>query len=159
GSGRKSLAADICAEVGIPVLTVDVRDVLSRGATFESTLRSIFREGILRPAAIYLDRFEALLEDESKSATHLRAIARCVDEFSWMTFIATEKPWEPAGLFNRHRVFVAELPMPDEMERREIWQSLAMRAKESFEGVDWTELAAKFKLTPQQMRNGFTAAI
>jgi SpoVK/Ycf46/Vps4 family AAA+-type ATPase len=158
GAGKKCLAAGICAEIGVPVLAVDLRELASRSQSFESVMRSVFREGILRPAAIYLDHFDALLEDESKSRSYLRVVAACVDEFSWLTFIGTEKAWEPAGLFKHHRLLVAELPMPDVTSRTELWKALDGQSDTDGIPINWHEVAAKFRLTPGQMKNALTAA-
>ena len=158
GVGKKSLAGGICAQLHVLMLVVDVRELFECSQNIAHTLRKIFREGILRPAAIYLDHFEKLLEDETKSNTLLRALLSSINEFSWLTFIATEKPWEPAGLFQQHRFFTVELPLPNVTARAELWRVFG-----EWHGVDLnlsvcSELAAKFRLSPGQMRNALITA-
>jgi SpoVK/Ycf46/Vps4 family AAA+-type ATPase len=158
GVGRKSLAGGICTQLRVLMLVVDVRELLERSQNVSGTLRKIFREGILRPAAIYLDHFDKLLEDELRSSTLLRALLSCINDFSWLTFIATDKPWEPAGLFQQHRFFAVELPLPDVTTRAELWSVLAEGQGIDLDAVSCAELAAKFRLSPGQMKNALTTA-
>lgn len=158
GVGRKSLAAGIGAELAVSTLVVDIRELLQRSQNFEQLLRKIFREGILRPAAIYLDNFDLLLADEAKASSYLRAVAGCIDDLSWLTFISTEKSWEPAGLFRQHRFLGVELPLPDVTTRAELWEVLAEQHQTSLSSVNCAELAAKFRLTPGRMKQALTTA-
>ncbi|MGH9928207.1 MAG: AAA family ATPase [Pyrinomonadaceae bacterium] len=158
GAGKKSLAAGICDELGVSMLLVDLRVLLERSQSFEVTLRRVFREGILRPAAIYLDHFDMLLEDEAKANSFLRSLQSCVNDFSWLTFIGTEKPWEPAGLFQQHSFLALELPLPDVTARAELWQMLAGQQGISLAPAGCAELAAKFRLSPGQMRSALITA-
>src|SRR5262249_4347572 len=150
---KKSLAARICAEIGARLLIVDMRELLTSSSSLEFTLRSIFRESVLRPVAIHLDHFDALLEDETKARSYLRIITACVNDFSWLTFIATERAWEPAGIFKNHRLLRAEFPLPDVTTSAQLWESLAAANKVDAGDVQWAELAGKFKFTPLQIRN------
>lgn len=158
GLGKKSLAAAICAQLRVLLLVVDVTELLERSQNIEHSLRKIFREGILRPAAIYLDHFDRVLEDEAKSNSFMRVLLRCIDDFSWLTFIATEKSWEPAGLFEQHRFFSVELPLPDITTRAELWRVLAEEENVDLDAASCAELAAKFRLSPGQMRNALITA-
>ena len=158
GAGKKSLAAGICGELGVSMLVIDLRVLLERSQNLEVTLRRVFREGILRPAAIYLDHLDKLLEDDTKANSFLRALQNSVNDFSWLTFIGTEKPWEPAGLFQQHSFLAVELPLPDVTARAELWQMLAAKHGISLAPASCAELAAKFRLSPGQMRSALTTA-
>lgn len=158
GTGKKSLALGLCAEIGVPVLMVNLREVLLRPQPFEDTMRAAFREAVLQPAAIYLEPFDQLLGDDNKAISYQQCIARLIDDFSWLTFIATEKAWEPNGLFKDHLFFSAELPVPDMIERSDLWAAFATGNGPVPPEVDWSELAAKFRLTPGQMRDALIAA-
>ena len=158
GLGKKSLAAGICDQLRVLMLVVDVRELLERSQQVETTLRKIFRESILRPAAIYLDHFDKLLEDEARSNSILRALVNCIDDFSWLTFIGTEKAWEPAGIFQQHRFFTVELPLPDVSARAELWRVMAEWRGINLDASSCAELAAKFRLNPGQMRSALITA-
>lgn len=158
GTGRKLLASEICGDLGVLLLIVDLRELLERSQNFEVTLRRVFREGILRPAAIYLDHFEDLLQEEAKANAFLRVVRSCVDDFAWLTFIGSEKPWEPAGLFGQHRFLTLEMPLPDVTARAELWRVLATQHGIDLGPSSCAELAAKFRLSPGQMKKAITTA-
>jgi hypothetical protein len=140
------------------LLVVDLREVMARGQDFEQTLRCLLREALLRPAAIYLEHFDLLRGEEARLLSHQQSVARAIGDLSWLTFIATEKRWEPAGLFNDHVFLSVDLPSPDLSERAELWPALAAGLVKTTGDIDWDELSARFRLTPGQMRNALIAA-
>jgi len=159
GTGKKTLAAAISDAIGALLLVADLRELLRHPASFEVALRAIFRQGLLTTAAVYLDHFEELLKDEANAGAYLEVVATCVDDFSWVTFIDAPEYWEPAGLFKDHRFLAVELPVPDVTARAKLWEELAGKSCGAGpDVVDWPELAAKFQLTPGQMKNALTAA-
>ncbi|HKQ05851.1 MAG TPA: ATP-binding protein [Blastocatellia bacterium] len=158
GTGKKSLATAACREMNLPLLIVDMREVLLRAQPFEETLRLICREAILQPAALYLEHFDLLLGDDDKSLAHRQVIARAIEEFSWLTFIATQQAWEPDGLFKAHLFLKVELPTPGMLARAELWKSLTAERADIAPEVNCEELATKFRLTPGQIQNALIAA-
>ena len=160
GTGKKTLAAALCGELGIPLLVVDLRRVLDGARDFEEALRAVMREAILQPSAIFLEHFDLLVAsgDEGKFSAHLRALALAVEDFSWLTFVATAEEWEPAGLFGEHFLLGVALPAPDAEERARLWGSLADEDASFAHEVEWEELAGRFRLTPGQLRDAHVAA-
>jgi AAA+ superfamily predicted ATPase len=158
GAGRRSLARAVCAELGVPLMFIDVRRALAAESPSAETFIRLAREAILQPAALYLEEFEALGE-RGESDTLRRDAVAALEEYSWLTFVATEKPFEPAGLFGPHHVLCHELPMPDARERAWLWPELAAENDDGAGvGADWVALAAKFRLTPGQMKDALTSA-
>jgi SpoVK/Ycf46/Vps4 family AAA+-type ATPase len=158
GTGRKAMAAGICHALGVKLLDVDVAELLMRAHDFEESLRRILREGLLQPAAIFLNHFDQLLGDEPKAISIRRSLARAIDDFSWLTFIATEASWEPQGLFKDHFFARVELPAPDLKRRAELWADLTAGQEGFAPDIDWGELAVRFRLTPGQMRDALISA-
>ncbi|HEX8354849.1 MAG TPA: ATP-binding protein, partial [Pyrinomonadaceae bacterium] len=112
------------------------------------------------PAALYLEEFEALAERGDSDALR-RDVVAALEEYSWLTFVATEKTFEPAGLFGEHHVLRHELSMPDARESARLWPELVAEnggGAAVGAGADWEGLAAKFRLTPGQMKDALTAA-
>jgi SpoVK/Ycf46/Vps4 family AAA+-type ATPase len=162
GTGRKSLAASLCKELDVALLIVDLHEVRLRQSSFEELVQKTFREAVLQPAAIYVEHFDLLAEDDEKTVSQLRYLIARLEEFSWLTFVATEKMWEPAGMLKDHVYLSVELPMPDLKARVELWPIMAARAADR-DGLlnretNWEELAVKFRLTPGQMRDGLVGA-
>jgi SpoVK/Ycf46/Vps4 family AAA+-type ATPase len=158
GTGKRSLAAGVCHALGVRLLEVDIGELWLRAPDFEESLRRLLREALLQPAAVFLHRFDQLLGDEPKSVSHRRDLARAIDDFSWLTFIATESAWEPQGLFSRHFFARVELPAPNIEARAELWAEFTAGQNRFAPDVDWSELAARFRLTPGQMRDALIAA-
>jgi SpoVK/Ycf46/Vps4 family AAA+-type ATPase len=158
GTGRKSLAAGVCHALGVKLLDVDVAELLLRANDFEESLRRILREGLLQPAAVFLDHFDHLLGDDPKEVSRRRSLVRAIDDFSWLTFIATEAGWEPQGLFKDNFFARVELPAPDLKRRAELWLDLTAGQEGVAPDIDWDDLAARFRLTPGQMRDALIAA-
>lgn len=158
GTGKKTLAAALCAEIGVPLLVLDLREVAARAQDFEDTLRRLLREGLLRPAAIYLEHFELLRGEDPRLLSQQQSVARAIGDMSWLTFIATERRWEPAGLFTDHVFLSIDLPAPDLNERARLWPVLAAGLVNTAREIDWGEIGARFRLTPGQMRNALIAA-
>jgi SpoVK/Ycf46/Vps4 family AAA+-type ATPase len=158
GTGKKTLAAALCGELGTRLLVVDLRRVLGGPHDFEEGLRAVMREAILRPAALFIEHFDLLADDDEKLSAHRRALADAVEDFSWLTFIATTNEWEPAGMFGEHLLLGVALPAPDAEERALLWGALADADASFAPGVEWEELAARFRLTPGQLRDAHVAA-
>jgi SpoVK/Ycf46/Vps4 family AAA+-type ATPase len=158
GTGKKTLAAALCDELGIPLLAVNLRRVLGGPYDFEEGLRAVMREAILRPAALFLEHFDLLADDDEKLSAHRRALADAVEDFSWLTFIATANEWEPGEMFGEHLLLGVSLPAPDAEERALLWDALAEADASFASGVEWEGLAARFRLTPGQLRDAHVAA-
>src|SRR6185503_11804395 len=158
GTGRTSLAAALCGEIGATLLVVDLRELATRAQNFEDAVRRMVREALLQPAAIYLEHFDQLPGDEARVLSQRRTVARAIGDLSWLTFIGTEKTWEPGGLFDDHIFLSVELPAPDLNARAALWPAIAAELSERTEDINWGEVAARFRLTPGQMRDALIAA-
>jgi SpoVK/Ycf46/Vps4 family AAA+-type ATPase len=158
GTGKQSLAACLCSDIGVPLLIIDLSEILHRAQNFEDMVCRLFRQAVLSPAALYVKGIETLLADEGRAAAHLGSIARWIGSFSWMTFIGTEKAWDSAGLFKNHYFISLELPGPDISTREQLWESLSSEYGAFASGVSWGELAGKFRLTPGKINNALLTA-
>jgi SpoVK/Ycf46/Vps4 family AAA+-type ATPase len=160
GAGKKSLAAALCKELDVPLLVIDLRRVLMHGRDFEATIAALFREAVLQPAAVFLEHFDLLLsEQDERLPAYRRAVVEALEEFAWLTFVGTEKEWEPSGEFKRHLFLSVALSSPEADERGRLWRTLAGERGCFAADVDWDELAGKFRLTPGQIERAFVSAI
>jgi AAA+ superfamily predicted ATPase len=158
GSGKKTLAAALCREVSVPVLSADVRELAVRTADPEEALRDVFRQAIFEQSAVYLNHLDALFGEEEKHASRLRGLARIVDEFSWVTFIATTQPWHPGNVFAHQTFVTVELPLPSIADRQRLWLELGVEAGLKPGSLRWDDVAARFRLTPGAMEAALGAA-
>jgi len=155
GTGRKTLAATLCRESGVPLIIVDLREVL-RQPNFEDAIRTILREAVLQPGAIYLDHFDLLANDADGVAR--QQLIPALEEFSWLTFLSTDKPWVPGGALRQHVYIDVELAAPGLQERTDLWLQLAGNPEQFAQEVNWEELAIKFRLTPGQINDALVVA-
>ncbi|HEX8719718.1 MAG TPA: AAA family ATPase, partial [Pyrinomonadaceae bacterium] len=160
GTGRKALAAALCAELDVPLLVVDLRLVLSDARDFEASVRALFREAVLQPAAVYLEHFDLLLrEHDERLPAFRRAVVAALEEFSRLTFVAADEAWEPAGELNRHLFLSVGLPAPDAGGRAGLWRALAAERGCPAPAAGWDELAGRFRLTPGQIDRALVSAL
>ena len=157
GVGRKTLATALCRQLGIPLAIVDLRQVLQQ-PNFEDAIRRIFREAVLQPVAVYVEHFDLLLAEDEGAISRRRQLISNVEEFSCLTFLGTEKAWEPAGLLREHVYIDIALPAPDMQGRAGLWAVLAGNREAFAADISWDELAVKFRLTPGQMSDALIVA-
>ncbi|HEU4435655.1 MAG TPA: AAA family ATPase, partial [Pyrinomonadaceae bacterium] len=155
GAGRKTLAATLCRECGVPLIIVDLREVL-RQPHFEDAIRSILREAVLQPGAIYLEHFDLIANDDE--GVSRQQLISALEEFSWLTFLSTEKPWAPGGALRQHVYIDVELSAPGLQERTDLWAQLAGNPEGFAPDVSWEDLAVKFRLTPGQINDALVVA-
>jgi AAA+ superfamily predicted ATPase len=151
GTGRKTLARTLCSEAGVPLLVANLSDVLHRSSGFEEGVRDLFRQAILLHAAVYLEYVECLIGEDEALERNRRALRHSIDELSWLTFLSTARPWSPGDLFSGHTFFSIHLPAPVLASREELWTQLAAQSNLRIKGVNWSELATRFRLTPGGM--------
>lgn len=174
GAGKKSAAEAFCRKVGLSLLVSDMREIISRAAVpvtvseqdpgtepaFEKIVRSLFRESLLQPAAIYIDNFDLLPGDETRKTYHQKIILKASEDFSVLTFLAGEKALEskktvPATLLE------FDFQVPDCTMRKQLWQLFLNdgRQIEISRDVRIETLANKFQLTGGQIRDALKCAL
>jgi AAA+ superfamily predicted ATPase len=159
GSGRKTLAACLCHEIGVRLLVVDIQELSTGHDNVEETLRAAFRHGLLHQYAIFLEHTAPLLADDDKGAALRNVLRRSIGDLSWFTFIATETDWSAGDLFRDHTFLIIDVSTPDIAEREKLWMSFAAESRHRFTpGISWSELASKFRLTPGQISGAIETA-
>jgi SpoVK/Ycf46/Vps4 family AAA+-type ATPase len=169
GVGKRALARSVCELLGTGVLEIDLDELASLGGGFEPLLRLAVREALLRPAAIYLAGFDRLSgasqipEAREARAAHpepswLEAAARAVEDFSWLTFLAGERPFAPNGRWQNHILLRVPLSVPDENARTALWTEALAEFGVELPAQEVDTLAGRYRFTPGQMRDALRAA-
>jgi SpoVK/Ycf46/Vps4 family AAA+-type ATPase len=158
GTGKKSAAEAFCRELGMRLLAANMRDLLNCPQDFETTIRTLFRESLLQAAAIYIENFDLLAGDDTKNACYREIIFKAVEEFSLLTFLAGEKPWDSQGSFKRDLFMRAEFPIPSYPLRKKLWQQVLKSGCAVSSGIDIAGIADKFILTGGQIRDAWQEA-
>ena len=158
GAGKKILAQTVCGDLSLRLLAADVRKMLQGPLTFEDSMWLVGRETMLQPAALCLENFDLLLNDEQRNLSNLNSVFETLETFPCLTFLLGERPWKAQRLPDSRVFLDLELPMPGDSERKHLWQLTFDDRGQKPSGMDIGALASKFRFTPGQMRDAVTAA-
>ena len=152
GVGRKLAAEAFCESLKLPLLVVDSRELSSAGQDLDRMIIPLFREALLQPSALYFDHFDAIFGDDPKDASPQGLIAGAVEEFSFITFLAGEKLWNPSAAWRERPVLPIVFPAPGTGARRELWRSMLNGSAAGSEAVI-EHLADKYRFTGGEIRD------
>ncbi|HEX5734719.1 MAG TPA: ATP-binding protein [Blastocatellia bacterium] len=155
GAGTGSLTRSICRELGLLLIMADVERILSEPLGFKEAIRLIGREALLQPAALCLENFDLLANDD-KRLSEIKSLAEVISTFCKLTFLLGDRSWKPRELFNEHVFIDLKFSVPDENARNLLWQTLAR--EHIAEDVNLGALASKFRLTPGQIQDALKQA-
>ena len=158
GVGKKSVAQALCQELNLPLTIIDIKKMLCDELAFKKTLQVAFREAILQGAAIYLEHFDHLSEDEKEEVSYQNAIIEFIEEYSELTFLASEKFYQFPEIFKKHLLMNIEFSKPSYKERRSLWQGLLSGKKNSSRDIDLLAIANKFQFTGGQIQDAVAGA-
>lgn len=150
GSGRKSMAKALCKELGLPLLIVDIKEILQSELHLEQTVRLILREGLLQPATVYVENFDSLLGEDEKIVHYKNLFLRALRELSGLTFLSGEAPF--AGSPTDPSIIHIEFPAYDYSLRKQMWHA-SLNGHATSEELDIETIANKFRLTGGQIRD------
>jgi AAA+ superfamily predicted ATPase len=152
GVGKQDLAMGLCAQWGCPLLCVDMALLLAHEPEVATALRLVCREGLLWGAAVYLDLGDGALQQHTQAKTWMKTLARLVDEYGQLVFLAGELPWSLRGIFAQDSFCAVELAMPDVSLRQTAWERALQRFPAQHRQAWARELAQQFRLTPGQIQ-------
>ncbi|HEY5867019.1 MAG TPA: hypothetical protein VI542_15960, partial [Candidatus Tectomicrobia bacterium] len=152
GVGKQDLAMGLCTQRGRPLLYVDMPLLLAREPDVTTALRLLCREGLLWGAAVYLNLGDFAIQEGGQAKIWMRTLARLVDEYGQLTFLAGECPWSLPGVFAQDIFSAVELGMPDVPLRQAAWERALQRFPSPHRQVWAQQLASQFRLTPGQIQ-------
>src|SRR4029079_7272935 len=124
GSADKPVfVRDLCRQIGRPLLLVDAEELDASPARFSEGLTLVLREAVLAGSAVYIDKVDGLLEQDTNRA-RLRALRRCLDlhpHRGSTAFLARETRWRWAPAGESWRLLPAELFRPGHSDHISIW--------------------------------------
>lgn len=156
GVGKFELALDACAQLGCPLLRLDLDLLPLRESEAGELLRLGLREGLLLQAAVYLSPLDVLLGDEPRAKFLLKILSKLMAEYGWLVFLGGEKPWQAAEWSGRLVFQSIALPLPGVPVRETAWRQV-LAGMSGAEG--WAlPLARQFQLTPGQIQAAYQTA-
>jgi len=162
GTG-KTMAADVIAgTLGLDLYKIDLSGIVSKyiGET-EKNLASVFKEAGSSNAVLFFDEADALFgkRSEVKDAHDRYAnietayLLQQIEAYAGVVVLATNLKMNLDEAFLRRMHFVIDFPMPDEDDRRRIWQATIPAEMPIAADVDLSFLARQFKLAGGNIRN------
>jgi len=153
GSGRRSLAADACEQVGLPLLVADVRRMPPDINAVEAWWR-LGRESLLLPAALLVEGADDLLSEGRRR--ELTALLSAASDFSPLTFLSGTQPWKADS--PQQPFLSLHCPVPDATARMHYWREHLKGSGCELSADDLIELSSKFNFTEGQIRQTVQAA-
>jgi len=158
GSGKQATAEAVCGELGVPLLLVDVRQLISTDISSTLSSQLILREALLQKAYIYIDHYSFLLANDRNIESYRRNILDGLDDYPGIIFLSSQMAWEPRGrLFGKPLVKI-ELPVPSFSIRKQLWKSYITEYLPVTSDMDIDALANKFNFTQGQIRDALVLA-
>jgi AAA+ superfamily predicted ATPase len=164
GSGKMSAAKSACMKAGKDMLVADA-EAMFKDDPFK-TAQLLLREALLQNAALYLDNFGTLFEDQESSAfkgsgTKTGTFVQALKDFPEWIFLAATEPLQLNQMFKNdlmnNEFTHFSFPLPSYMHRRQLWGS-CLQDYDMGGNVDLTALAGKFQLTGGQIKNAMCTA-
>jgi hypothetical protein len=156
GTGRNAAAAALCAEYGLPLVSVDLAQLGKLEIPFALGWNLALREARLANAALLLDSWESCLDDESMPPAELWS---ALQTFERPVFICGTEAWEPHNADRTRRLLRVPFAIPGYEERKRAWETMLDTQTIRVEGYALEELVSKFKLTPEQIANAVHTAV
>jgi AAA+ superfamily predicted ATPase len=157
-SGKRSLTESACGDLGIPLIVADVEQMLGGQLPFEEIMWLAGRETVLHRAALCLQNFDYLLADSDKHQAYLKSLLEVIKTFSRLTFLLSNRAWKPRGFFGKDILIDLEFEIPDEGQRKGLWETCLKECHYLSDDLDLSELAGKFGFTAGQIQDALTAA-
>jgi AAA+ superfamily predicted ATPase len=152
GGGKKLQVQHCCRSFGKPVLFADLSAMLLQDKPFDELLDEVLREAILHQTVLCLTHVEALFPDEPDMAARqrLQAVYRGLNGYNGLLFMLADKHQRLSAELKDRLILDMELPVPDDEQRRILWESLAQESGFDYQ-VNWAIFGSKFRFTPGQI--------
>ncbi len=162
GTGKTMAAQIIAATLGMELYRVEIPAVVSKyiGET-EKALDQLFREAQGTSVILFFDEADALFgkRSEVKDAhdryanIEISYLLQAIEQYDGLTILATNLKHNVDDAFVRRLAFSVTFPIPEEAERRRIWEKCLPERVPLAGDFDAGFLARQFKLTGGNIRN------
>lgn len=160
GVGKQSAAAAICAALEMPLLVVNMPDLLKSEQSPGWAAGLARREAMLQGAGLYLSRLDELYGQDPRGASEAAHWQRELQEFNGPLFVSGQTVPLPAGNWAGRPTLRFEFVLPGSPQRLHLWRQAFNGAGESAQAQAALETVAnKFVLSPLQIRNAGSQAL
>lgn len=162
GTGKTMAAGVVARELELDLYQVDLSSVVSKyiGET-EKHLARIFDEAERSQAVLFFDEADALFGKRSEvrdahdryANVETSYLLQRVEAYDGVVILASNFARNLDEAFVRRIRFILEFALPDEKERRRIWEQIWPVGVPRAEGLDLNFMAKRFELTGGYIRN------
>jgi AAA+ superfamily predicted ATPase len=155
GSGKTRTAAALAGYLGVPLLVVDLAQILNSDSAFIAAVRQALLFVWFYDTLLCLNNLDALRADGS--ATRLSTLLDLLAEDGGIAILTGAQPWSPTP---DRPLGLLSVPFPplDTAARREFWQSaLAIRGS-LLSSEDLDAVSTCFRLRPAQIEEAAAVA-
>ena len=148
GSGKKTIVNAICNQLGIKLLVVDIKTLITLETDFEYLISTTIRESLLQGSSLYIDNFESLYYEDVKNVLYRNILFNKLAEFEGLTFISSKIPVEIIeGQNNLVKIIIPRLNFS---MRKQLWETFLSN---QIDEKDIYAISNKFKFTPGQIKD------
>ena len=162
GTGKSMAAEVVAADLGYDLYRVDLSAVVSKyiGET-EKNLEAIFRAAELGEAVLLFDEADALFGKRSEvrdshdryANMEVAYLLQRLERYRGVVILTSNLNGNLDDAFVRRLDCVVEFPLPEEPERRRLWERSLPDTAPRADDVDFEALARAFKLAGGHIRN------
>jgi AAA+ superfamily predicted ATPase len=154
GVGRREMAAALCARFNLPLICIDLAQLIAKDASFDLLSQLTMREAYLAQAALLLYDWDSALDEHTQQPP--ADFWASLLTYPYPVFICGRIVWEPQELNRARRMLRVNVPLPAYPERHALWtQALTQQGAQK---VNPDELARKFRFTPSQIARAVQTA-
>lgn len=167
GTGKTMAASLIARELEMDLFRVDLSKVTSMwiGET-EKHLGEIFEQARLGHAVLLFDEADSLFAKRTEVRTSVDRYAnlgvnfllQMIEEFSGVCILTTNKPENLDEAFKRRLRFEIEFALPDEPQRRLLWETMIPKEAEIAEPLSLDRLAQRYVMGGGNIQNAILRA-
>lgn len=169
GTGKTAAAEAVAAAVGRPLHTIDLAQLVSKyvGET-EKHVDEVFTAAQRTSAVLFFDEADAVFTTRTEKADSpgehfgnmlVGYLLQRIEHHDGLTILATNLRGGIDEAFLRRFQFRIEFPVPQDDERRQIWDVLIPLGVERADDVDLAGLAKAHRFTGGDIRNAALRAI
>lgn len=161
GTGKTMAAQVIAKELGMELYKVELSAIVSKyvGET-EKNMDEIFEQARKSQVILFFDEADALFSKRSEgkettdkySNMEAAFLLQKMEAYEGITILATNLFHHFDEAFKRRLKMIVEFPLPDEKDRKRLWQTMLPSEMKVGE-IDFDYLAKQFELSGSNIRN------
>lgn len=162
GTGKTMTAQVFSHMLGLPVYKIDLSAVMSKyiGET-EKSLSKVFEEGKNTGSILFFDEADALfgkrteIKDSHDRHANLQVsfLLQKIEEHQGIVLLATNLVKNFDEAFKRRFHYIINIPMPDALHRRQIWENAFPDKTPLNDDIDFEYLSDRFNLSGSTIKN------